>query len=65
LKKAVRYHNLLNKESVVTEAKKKSFKDVNKKKIKEDETPSKKTIEKGDQLTGKKEPIEISPEMKA
>ena len=33
------------------------------KKIKE-ETPSKKTVEKGDQLTGKKEPIEINPELK-
>ena len=34
-----------------------------KKKIKE-ETPSKKAVEKGDQLTGKKEPIEINPELK-
>jgi hypothetical protein len=57
--------NVSANEEVVLEAKKKSFKDVNKKKIKEDETPSKKAVEKGDQLTGKKEPIEISPEMKA
>ena len=64
LKKAVRYHNLLNKEEVVLEAKKpKSFKDV-KKKMKEEEKPNKATIEKGDDLTGKKEPIEINPEIK-
>jgi hypothetical protein len=65
LKKAVRYHNLLNKEEteIVTEAKKKSFKDV-KKKMKEEEMPSKVTIKKGDVLTGKREPIEINPELK-
>jgi hypothetical protein len=65
LKKAVRYHNLLNKEEteIVTEAKKKSFKDV-KKKMKEEEMPSKVTIKKGDMLTGKREPIEINPELK-
>ena len=64
LKKAVRYHNLLNKEEVVLEAKKaKSFKDV-KKKMKEEEMPSKSTIKKGDMLTGKREPIEINPELK-
>ena len=65
LKKAVRYHNLLNKEEteIVTEAKKKSFKDV-KKKMKEEEMPSKATIKKGDVLTGKREPIEINPELK-
>ena len=65
LKKAVRYHNLLNKEEteIVTEAKKKSFKDV-KKKMKEEEMPSKATIKKGDMLTGKREPIEINPELK-
>ena len=64
LKKAVRYHNLLNKEEVVLEAKKaKSFKDV-KKKMKEEEMPSKSTIKKGDILTGKREPIEINPELK-
>ena len=64
LKKAVRYHNLLNKEEVVLEAKKpKSFKDV-KKKMKEEEKPNKSTVKKGDDLTGKKEPIEINPEIK-
>jgi len=64
LKKAVRYHNLLNKEEVVLEAKKpKSFKDV-KKKMKEEEKPNKATIQKGDDLTGKREPIEINPEIK-
>jgi hypothetical protein len=62
LKKAVRYHNLLNKEEVVLEARKKSFKDV-KKKMKEEEKPNKSTIKKGDDLTGKKEPIEINPEL--
>jgi hypothetical protein len=63
LKKAVRYHNLLNKEEVVLEARKKSFKDV-KKKMKEEETPNKSSIKKGDMLTGKREPIEINPELK-
>jgi hypothetical protein len=63
LKKAVRYYNLLNKEEVVLEARKKSFKDV-KKKMKEEETPNKSSIKKGDMLTGKREPIEINPELK-
>lgn len=63
LKKAVRYQNLLNKEEVVLEAKKKSFKDV-KKKMKEEEVPNTSTIKKGDMLTGKREPIEINPELK-
>jgi hypothetical protein len=64
LKKAVRYHNLLNKEEVVLEAKKsKTFKNV-KKKMKEEEVPNKATIKKGDMLTGKREPIEINPELK-
>jgi hypothetical protein len=63
LKKAVRYSNLLNKEEVVLEARKKSFKDV-KKKMKEEETPNKSSIKKGDMLTGKREPIEINPELK-
>jgi hypothetical protein len=62
LKKAVRYHNLVNKEEVVLEAKKKTFKDV-KKKIKEEEKPNKSTVKKGDDLTGKKEPVEINPEL--
>jgi len=65
LKKAVRYHNLLNKEEteIVTEAKKKSWKDM-RKKTKNEEAPSKATVQKGDQLTGKREPIEINPELK-
>ena len=64
LKKAVRYQNLLNKEEVVLEAKKsKTFKNI-KKKMKEEETPNKATIKKGDMLTGKREPIEINPELK-
>jgi hypothetical protein len=64
LKKAVRYTNLLNKEEVVLEAKKKTFKDV-KKKMKEEENPSKTVVQKGDQLTGKKEPIQLNPELKS
>jgi len=63
LKKAVRYHNLLNKEEVVLEARKKSFKNI-KKKMKEEEVPNKSTVKKGDMLTGKREPIEINPELK-
>jgi hypothetical protein len=65
LKKAVRYHNLLNKEEteIVTEAKKKSWKDM-RKKTKNEEAPNKYTIKKGDALTGKREPIEINPELK-
>jgi hypothetical protein len=65
LKKAVRYSNLLNKEEteIVTEAKKKSWKDM-RKKTKNEEVPSKATVQKGDQLTGKREPIEINPELK-
>jgi len=65
LKKAVRYHNLLNKEQteIVTEAKKKSWKDM-RKKTKNEEAPNKATVQKGDQLTGKREPIEINPELK-
>ena len=63
LKKAVRYTNLLNKEEVVTEARKKTLKDM-KKKIKTEETPNGSTVKKGDGLTGKREPIEINPELK-
>jgi hypothetical protein len=65
LKKAVRYHNLLNKEEteIVTEAKKKSWKDM-RKKTKNEEMTDKATVKKGDQLTGKREPIEINPELK-
>jgi hypothetical protein len=64
LKKAVRYHNLLNKEEVVmTEAKKKTWKDM-RKKTKNEEAPNKATVKKGDDLSGKREPIEINPELK-
>ena len=35
-----------------------------KKKMKEEEMPNKSTIKKGDMLTGKREPIEINPELK-
>ena len=64
LKKAVRYHNLVNKEEVVmTEAKKKTWKDM-RKKTKNEEAPNKSTIKKGDDLSGKREPIEINPELK-
>ena len=34
------------------------------KKTKNEETPNKSTVKKGDMLTGKKEPIEINPELK-
>jgi hypothetical protein len=63
LKKAVRYTNLLNKEEVVVEARKKTLKDM-KKKIKTEETPNGSTVKKGEALTGKREPIEINPELK-
>jgi len=64
LKKAVRYTNLLNKEEViVTEAKKKTWKDM-RKKVKNEEAPNKSTVKKGDDLSGKREPIEINPELK-
>jgi hypothetical protein len=64
LKKAVRYHNLVNKEEVVvTEAKKKTWKDM-RKKVKNEEAPNKATVKKGDDLSGKREPIEINPELK-
>jgi len=64
LKKAVRYTNLLNKEEViVTEAKKKTWKDM-RKKVKNEEAPNKATVKKGDDLSGKREPIEINPELK-
>ena len=45
------------------EAKKKSWKDM-RKKTKNEEVPNKATVKKGDMLTGKKEPIEINPELK-
>ena len=55
--------NISTNEEVMTEAKKaKSFKDV-KKKMKE-ETPNKATVKKGEPLTGKREPIEVNPELK-
>ncbi len=62
LKKAVRYQNLLNKEEVVLEAKKKSFKDV-RKKMKKEETPDSNDMKVGDGLSGKKEPIQLNPEL--
>lgn len=54
----------VNEEEIVEAKKPKKLKDVMKKKKIKEETPSKKTVEKGDQLTGKKEPIEINPELK-
>jgi len=61
--------NVSANEEVVSEASRvvKRVKDLAKKKMmkKEEETPSKANVEKGDQLTGKKEPIEINPEMKS
>ncbi len=56
--------NWLRKEVVLEAKKPKSFKDV-KKKMKEEEKPNKATVQKGDELTGKKEPIEINPELKS
>jgi len=32
--------------------------------MKEEEKPSKATVQKGDDLTGKREPVEINPEIK-
>ena len=61
--------NVSANEEVVLEASRvvKRVKDLAKKKMmkKEEETPSKANVGKGDQLTGKKEPIEINPEMKS
>jgi len=61
--------NISTNEEVVSEASRvvKRIKDLAKKKMmkKEEETPSKANVEKGDQLTGKKEPIEVNPEMKS
>lgn len=54
----------VNEEEIVEAKKPKKLKDVMKKKKIKEETPSKKAVEKGDQLTGKKEPIEINPELK-
>jgi hypothetical protein len=54
----------VNEEEIVEAKKPKKLKDVMKKKKIKEETPSKKTVERGDQLTGKKEPIEINPELK-
>jgi len=56
--------NISANEEVVLEAKKKTFKDI-KKKMKEEENPSKTVVQKGDQLTGKKEPIQLNPELKS
>jgi hypothetical protein len=52
----------VNEEEIV-EAKKKSWKDM-RKKTKNEEVPDKATVKKGDALTGKREPIEINPELK-
>ena len=52
----------VNEEEIV-EAKKKSWKDM-RKKTKNEEAPNKSTVKKGDALTGKREPIEINPELK-
>jgi hypothetical protein len=64
-----KYGHDVKKEEVVSEASRvvKRIKDLAKKKMmkKEEETPSKSNVEKGDQLTGKKEPIEVNPEMKS
>ena len=61
--------NVSANEEVVLEASRvvKRVKDLAKKKMmkKEEETPSKANVEKGDQLTGKKEPIEVNPEIKS
>jgi len=61
--------NVSANEEVVSEASRvvKRVKDLAKKKMmkKEEETPSKANVEKGDQLTGKKEPIEVNPVMKS
>jgi hypothetical protein len=54
----------VNEEEIIEAKKPKKLKDVMKKKKIKEETPSKKTVERGDQLTGKKEPIEINPELK-
>jgi hypothetical protein len=55
--------NVSVNEEEITEAKKKSWKDM-RKKTKNEEVPNKATVKKGDQLTGKREPIEINPELK-
>ena len=55
--------NVSTNEEVVTEAKKKSWKDM-RKKTKNEEAPNKSTVKKGDDLSGKREPIEINPELK-
>jgi hypothetical protein len=61
--------NVSTNEEVVLEASRvvKRVKDLAKKKMmkKEEETPSKANVEKGDQLTGKKEPIEVNPVVKS
>jgi len=56
--------NVSANEEVVTEAKKKTWKDMRKKVKNEEEVPNKATIKKGDDLSGKREPIEINPELK-
>ena len=55
--------NVSVNEEEITEAKKKSWKDM-RKKTKNEEVPNKATVKKGDDLSGKREPIEINPELK-
>jgi len=55
--------NVSANEEVVLEAKKKTWKDM-RKKTKNEETPNNASVKKGEPLTGKKEPIEINPELK-
>ena len=68
IKKAISYSKVLNKEEteIVVEAKKKTWKDMRKKKkTKNEESPDNNTISKsGEPLSGKKEPIEVSPVLK-
>ena len=68
IKKAISYSKVLNKEEteIVAEAKKKTWKDMRKKKkTKNEEAPDNNTISKsGEPLSGKKEPIEVSPVLK-
>jgi hypothetical protein len=68
IKKAISYSKVLNKEEteIVAEAKKKTWKDMRKKKkTKNEEAPDNNAISKsGEPLSGKKEPIEVSPVLK-
>lgn len=55
--------NISVNEEEIAEAKKKSWKDM-RKKMKEETPPKNDSTKKGEPLTGKKEPIEINPELK-